>query len=160
MRDAIGGVFTIQIILFFLIIINSYLAFSVNYTKAFRIKNNIVAIIEQQEGFTTQDDVLSGELSAAARIEQIMINTGYNVPDNYITDGNCGAGYTGITNNAGGFCLQVHKNPDGSGYYGVKTYVNINIPIINNILPLSNIFAIKGETKTIYSDKIVDLETD
>jgi len=46
MRDAIGGTFSIQIILFFLIIINSYLAFSVNYTKAFRIKNNIIAIIE------------------------------------------------------------------------------------------------------------------
>lgn len=152
MRDAIGQTFTIQIILFFLVVINCYLAFSVNYTKAFRIKNNIVAIIEQQEGFTQ-----TGENNAAARIEAIMLNTGYNVDASVLN--NCGQGYTAIENNAGGFCLSVHKNPDGSGYYGVKTYVNINIPIINNILPLSNIFAIKGETKTIYSDKVVELDS-
>lgn len=156
MRDAIGGVFTIQIILFFLVIINAYLAFSVNYTKAFRIKNNIVAILEQQEGFTTD-----GTDSAAGQIEKIMTDTGYNVEKGVID--RCGSkddGYVSVYNNAGGYCLKLNKNTDGTGYYSVKTYISINIPILNNLLPVfSDVFAIKGETKTIYSDKLNDLDS-
>ena len=52
MRDAISGALTLQIILIFMIIINCYLAFSVNYTKAFRVKNEILSIIEKNEGLT------------------------------------------------------------------------------------------------------------
>ncbi len=156
MRDAIGGAMTIQIILFFLVVINAYLAFSVNYTKAFRIKNNIVAILEQQEGFTT-----GGPEAADARIEKIMLDTGYSVGKDVIDK--CGTTdneYVAIHNKAGGFCLKLTKNSsDGSGYYSVKTYININVPILNNILPVfSEVFSIKGETKTIYSDKLTELK--
>lgn len=52
MRDAISGAMTLQIIVIFMIIINCYLAFSVNYTKAFRVKNEIRSIIEKNEGLT------------------------------------------------------------------------------------------------------------
>ena len=46
MRDAIGQVFTLQIILAFVLLINGYMAYSVNYTRAFRVKNQIVTFID------------------------------------------------------------------------------------------------------------------
>jgi len=150
MKDAIGGVFSIQIILIFLVLINAYLAFSVNYTKAFRIKNNIVSILEQQEGFTRD---------AAGQIEKIMMDTGYNIND---INKRCGNdGYVAITNNAGGYCLRLNMNSDGTGgYYSIKTYISIDIPILNNLFSrFSNAFAIKGETKTIYSNKLEELRS-
>ena len=55
MRDAIGQVFTLQIILAFVLLINGYMAYSVNYTRAFRVKNQIVNIIEQYEGPTKDE---------------------------------------------------------------------------------------------------------
>lgn len=157
MRDAIGGTFSLQIILFFLVVINAYLAFSVNYTKAFRIKNNIIAIIEQQEGYTTSS-ALGDTDSAQTRIFNLMKSANYTIDRNSLR---CNEGYTQIydTMQNTGFCLQLHKNADGSGYYSVITQVNIDIPIVNNILPLSGIFSIKGETKSIYSNKLNDLET-
>lgn len=157
MRDAIGGTFSLQIILFFLVVINAYLAFSVNYTKAFRIKNNIIAIIEQQEGYTTSS-ALGDTDSAQTRIFNLMKRANYTIDRNSLR---CNEGYTQIydTMQNTGFCLQLHKNADGSGYYSVITQVNIDIPIVNNILPLSGIFSIKGETKSIYSNKLNDLET-
>lgn len=157
MRDAIGGTFSLQIILFFLVVINAYLAFSVNYTKAFRIKNNIIAIIEQQEGYTTSS-ALGDTDSAQTRIFNLMKSANYTIDRNSLR---CNEGYTQIydTMQNAGFCLQLHKNADGSGYYSVITQVNIDIPIVNNILPLSGIFSIKGETKSIYSNKLNDLET-
>ena len=50
MRDAIGQVFALQVILGFVLLINGYMAYSVNYTRAFRVKNQIINIIEQYEG--------------------------------------------------------------------------------------------------------------
>ena len=54
MRDAIGQVFALQVILAFVLLINGYMAYSVNYTRAFRVKNQIVNIIEQYEGPTDE----------------------------------------------------------------------------------------------------------
>ena len=34
--------------------INGYLAYSVNYTRAFRVKNGIINILEQYEGHTEE----------------------------------------------------------------------------------------------------------
>ena len=42
MRDALGGIVNITIIVVFLVIVSGYLAFNVNYTKAFRVKNKII----------------------------------------------------------------------------------------------------------------------
>ena len=42
MRDALGGTVVLVIIVVFIVIVSGYMAFNVNYTKAFRIKNKIV----------------------------------------------------------------------------------------------------------------------
>jgi len=51
-KEAMGGVFTMQAILVFLVLATGLLAFSVSYTKSFRVKNEIRRIIEQYEGLT------------------------------------------------------------------------------------------------------------
>ena len=50
MRDAFGGLMNMVIIIVFLVLVSGYLAFNVNYTKAFRVKNKIITTIEQYEG--------------------------------------------------------------------------------------------------------------
>ena len=42
MRDAFGGIANMVVIIVFLVIVSGYLAFNVNYTKAFRVKNKII----------------------------------------------------------------------------------------------------------------------
>ena len=155
MRDAIGGVLIIEIIIFFLLVVNSYLAFSVNYTKAFRVKNRIISIIENYEGLTP---------ASKTAIENMMITNHYSIDKAYIN--NCrtvsGNQYMGVTNSKGGFCYyETRTSNSGSGLasetyrgavYSVVVFVNIDLPVLNKIFPyFSNIFAIKGETKTIYS---------
>lgn len=155
MKEAIGGAMTINIILIFMLIVNAYLAFSVNYTKAFRIKNNIVSIIEKNEGLTDQ---------AQKQIYTTMVENGYNVAKDYVT--RCGSngldGYRAMYNDAGGYCVKVTvvDNTGGTNmnntyvgaYYSVVSFINIDIPVLNKIFPVfANVFSIKGETKTIYS---------
>ena len=50
MRDAFGGVANLVIIVVFLVLVSGYLAFNVNYTKAFRVKNKIISTYEQYNG--------------------------------------------------------------------------------------------------------------
>lgn len=157
MRDAIGGAMTLQIIVVFMIIINCYLAFSVNYTKAFRVKNEIRSIIEKNEGLTC---------SAVTQINDLMLKTNYGVKHG---DRNCPEGYTAADLDNGLFCYKYNKvditgtsNSNSiykGAYYTVLTFVDIDIPIFNRIFPeiavLNETFASKGETALIYSSGAV-----
>ena len=42
MNDGIGGATVLALIVFFVVIFSSYMAFNVNYTKAFRVKNKVI----------------------------------------------------------------------------------------------------------------------
>ena len=152
MRDAISGAMALQIILIFLIIINCYLAFSVNYTKAFRVKNEIRSIVEKNDGLTCD---------ALDQIQDLMIKTKYAMNpefENWCTNN----GYSVARTSAGSFCYKFNKvdvsgtsnenNTYKGAYYTIATFVNMDIPLVNNFLPFAgNLFLVKGETALIYS---------
>ncbi len=156
MRDAISGAMTLQIIVIFMIIINCYLAFSVNYTKAFRVKNEIRSIIEKNEGLTC---------SALTQINDLMLKTNYGMNSEF--EEWCESNdYTVADAGAGKFCYKYQKvdvtgNSNESStykgaYYTVATFVNVDIPLVNNLLPFAgNLFLVKGETALIYSSGAV-----
>ena len=156
MRDAISGAMTLQIIVIFLIIINCYLAFSVNYTKAFRVKNEIRSIVEKNEGLTCD---------ALEQINELMLSTNYAMNEEF--ENWCrNNGYTVANVDAGSFCYKYNK-VDVSGtsnenskykgaYYTIATFVNVDLPLVNNLLPFAgNLFLVKGETALIYSSGAV-----
>ncbi len=154
MRDAFGGIFSIQMIVVFMIVVNCFLAFSVNYTKAFRAKNEIRSIIEKNEGLTC---------NALVQINEFLSKNNYNIGgfsdwcsayDKYDVAVN--------GNNTPLFCYKVNSvditgsnssNTKYKGaYYTIITFVNIDIPIFNRIFPnIGDVFKVKGETALIYS---------
>lgn len=160
MKEAIGGAMTIQIIIIFLLIINSYLAFTVNYTKAFRVKNEIISIIEKNEGFTGNggETYCSTGDNACNQISAYLNQVGYNT-----IEFNCNPGNdTGYEKKPGGYCIKaILEGTNGSSnpntqyvgsHYSVKTFVKINFPVLDKLLPVfSQVFTVRGETKTIYS---------
>ena len=151
MRDAIGQVFALQVILAFVLLINGYMAYSVNYTRAFRVKNQIVNIIEQYEGPTDE---------AMAKIGSYVDGMTYRVPQTLINSfrnryaSNNGDGEVSCQD---GWCYIAHdvRTTGGDGemngtYYSVVTFVNIDIPVINNLIGLGDFLSVSGETRTIY----------
>ena len=62
MRDAFGGTFMIQLLLIFLAIYVAFVAVALNFAKAFRVKNQIIDIIEQNEGIDYTDTSDNGTL--------------------------------------------------------------------------------------------------
>ena len=157
MKDALGGALTIQMIVIFMIIVNMFLAFSVNYTKAFRAKNEIRSIIEKNEGLGC---------NALHQIEDFLTKNHYRIGDPY--EKWCSKNGYKIANgknNTPLFCYKIQKvdltgaannNKAYKGaYYTVATFVNIDIPIFNKIFTgIGNVFMVRGETALIYSSGI------
>ena len=152
MRDAIGQVFALQVILAFVLLINGYMAYSVNYTRAFRVKNQIVNIIEQYEGLPNDE--------AMAKIGSYVDGMTYRVPQTLINNfrnryaSNSDDGEVSCQD---GWCYIAHdvRTTGGDGemngtYYSVVTFVNIDIPVINNLIGLGDFLSVSGETRTIY----------
>lgn len=137
MRDAFGGAFSIKLMIIFLMLYTFFICVALNYARAFRVKNRIINIIEQQEGLTTQ---------ASAEIGIYLNDRGYSIVCSEVEDVIC-RGCTCVTdlsNRAQGYSYRV--NTSGSKtYYTVETYLHFKIPIIGVDFPI----AVRGETRVI-----------
>lgn len=147
MRDAIGGLVNLIIIVVFMVIVSGYLAFNVNYTKAFRVKNKIISTFEEYEG-----NCFNNESDCIHEITDYMREIGYNMnntPDKEEEGYTCPQGW--------GFCyLAVDSNADVADvseydrcYYKIATQITIDLPIINRVMRGLNVFQVTGDTKVI-----------
>ena len=139
MRDAFGGVFMMRLMLVFIVVFVGFGAISLNYAKAFRIKNKVIDLIEQQQ-IKNVTDILTSTKNYTKSLDKIIDNANYTIEcDNsgskQITikedDGIIGVCYRGITitiNNS-------HKDSDNI-YYNVITYGGWNLNFLNMILAL------------------------
>lgn len=84
MRQSIGATWILQLVIVFMLIFVGFLALSINYTKAFRIKNEVLSIIEKYEGIS------SGEKGSIAIINNYLRH------NNYQTMGTCESGSYGV----------------------------------------------------------------
>lgn len=146
MRDAIGGTVSLFIISVFIVLALGYLAFNVNYTKAFRMKDKIISVYEKNEG--CRDYTKCQE-----EINDYAKNIGY-LPDNIQCDDN----FASKSGNGGDlFCVKgkLVNKPSGGVFdqkpkcsYRIVTKINISIPIIDSLLNI-DVFKVKGDTKAI-----------
>ena len=56
MRQAIGSTWILQLVIVFILIFVAFLALSINYTKAYKIKNELLSIIEKYEGVNSGEN--------------------------------------------------------------------------------------------------------
>lgn len=147
MNEAMGNAFITGIVITFIIIFMIFFATSTSYTKAFKVKNKIVEIIEKY------DDILSVSPtnSAGALIESVEseINTllseiGYRISPNpnNCPDRNGQSAVIKSTTANYEYCIYEYNTPKGK-YYGVTAYMYYQIPVIGTELR----FPVYGETK-------------
>lgn len=132
MRDAFGGAFSIKLMLIFLILYVSFICVAINYARAFRVKNRIINIIEQNEGYDSNNSSVTGQINS------YLASTGYHVDYGSVNSVSSCSQLEGH-----GYCVvQMSSNPK---YYKVETYMTFKLPIINVDFPI----AIRGETRRI-----------
>lgn len=144
MSNAFGGVVNLTFIVVFLVVVSGFLAFSVSYNKAFRVKNKIISIIETKEGIDHDDG------SAREEIKNYMSSIGFSYKKDWSAEG-----YDTCRD---GFCyskVPVSDAVPAEGikakvYYKVSTAVNIDLPVLGYYVPQMKLFQVSGTTSTFY----------
>ena len=150
MKDAIGSVFNLTLLFVFILLVSGFALFSVNYYKAFTVKNEIISNLEAYRGNVNnrnfKDKVTtiikrSGYHIGESRMNNLTIKYSAVYGDMTTNEWHCDIGGTA----GGGWCYK----PVSGNKIEVKTFVNTDIPIINRILSGVKLFEVSGETKTI-----------
>lgn len=150
MRDAMGGSVALVIIVVFIVIALGYMAFNVNYTKAFRMKNKIISVYEKYEGKCEEN--CEKEIKDYADTIGYSMGDGLTCADDYeLSKYNLYCSKK-ISVNYGDESKDIIHDLKPKVYYRIITKINIEIPIINNMLDLK-FFYITGDTKSFYVKK-------
>ena len=148
MRDAIGSTIIVTMIIAFIIIVSSYLAYNVNYTKAFRMKNKIISIYEDYKGncsASCEDEIYNYARSIGYKPATL------NCSGNYVLkpSGNplyCAKEVKVNTLNTSGNPHKVVPDKEGTKYYKIVTRINIQIPLFDNIFDFGFMY-VTGDTE-------------
>ena len=149
MKSAIGGSMLFYLVLFFTITIILLFASILSYSKAYRVKNRIINILE-----TVDMTSISAKAEALMKIDDDLRQIGYK---NTIGEFNCGATcvdpfkdvYDDPTykyKKSFKYCVCQKSSENNHGiYYEVTTYNQFEFPIIGSVFSSK----VKGETKIV-----------
>lgn len=161
MKEPVGGFSLFNIVIVFVLLFAGYVSLSINYSKAYNVKNEIINIIKNQGGICTSESSSKNNNCYNFK-EQI---TDYFQEASYRSSGDCpksenedypwiGYSRTGELIEDGknaAFCvhpISVSANSElpNAVYYQVKVFYQLDLPIINKLFD----FTITGETSRIY----------
>lgn len=158
MKEAIGGTWLFNIVIFFVVLFTGYLCLSINHTKAFNVKDDIVKIIERNNGFdsltnvsTNNDKEIINNIVASLQ-EFGYRNTSKCPNDNptYTYQGFDREGNKVNSGNNAAFCIREiearSSEFDKAVYYQVVVFYQLDLPVFNNLFA----FTIKGDTRIVY----------
>lgn len=159
MRESLGGSMLLNLVIIFAGLVIVFFISILSYSKAYRVKNRIVEIIEKYDTYVE----LSGSSNANLVTEEInpdLKNAGYDASDptrctnirkRLIDNSNGKYNAKDLSNNKNiygyNYCVfEVTNSVNKTGkHYVVVTFIRFEIPIIGDVLT----FPVYGETKIL-----------
>lgn len=148
MKQSIAGTWLFGIVLVFMTIFIAYVAISINYNHAFKIKSDMVQILEQYQGINSKSlEKLEKKMQANSYsakgtcqndpkyIGVLGVNGQTVTVKNQISES-----LTGKYN----YCVYLEK-VDKKYYYTVEVFLKFNLPVLGDLFD----FRIIGETNPI-----------
>lgn len=145
MHSAMGNAFITGIVITFITIFMLFFATSTSYTKAFKVKNKIVEILEKYDDILDVSPTNSnGSLSQDVEneINTVLGSIGYRIGSNTCPQRNGVNAVAKSTTTTYEYCIYKYSTSRGT-YYGVTAYMYYQIPLIGTELR----FPVYGETK-------------
>jgi len=147
MSDALGGLVNIALVAFFALIIVGYMAFNINYSKAYRAKTYIVNAFETYGSECTNENGTCHDV-----IVEYMKTIGYASTDisrDKAKEIACGdKSNCDLRCSSAGYCWVKFGDNDSNGtnYYKIVTKITIEVPVIQNVTGMINVFYVSGST--------------
>ncbi len=143
MKESIGGTWLFGIVILFILLFTAIMCFTINQSKAFAVKSDIIDYIEHDGGLAINGDKVD------AGIVEIIKSAGY------FTAGSCEEGYSGF--NRQGMkssvnpviCIrEIAANSETQGcYYEIVVFYRLDLPVIESAFN----FKVKGKTRELYN---------
>ena len=145
MRDAFGGVFMFNLFIIFIFIYVAFAAVSLNYAKAFRLKNSLINFVEENEIIDLSHKNFDKHLD---ELDEILDNANYNKTCDSINETET---VTNIDGRAAKYCyrgilierVSTAKEEKIAGTnsklieYKITTYADWNLGVLNKLLALN-----------------------
>lgn len=161
MKESVSGFSLFTIVIVFIVLFTGYISLSINHSKAYNVKNELINIIRNQGGVCTSDTPSSTDncYNFAEQVSDYFKEAGYR---SFASDcnnrGESGwIGYTrdGMVANSNdriAFCVKgipANGNSElpNALYYKVKVFWQLDLPIFSGIFN----FAVTGETARVYA---------
>lgn len=166
MKESIGATYIFAICMTFIVLFTGYLAISVNYSKAFRIKSEIVTEIEENKGYNGIEEKVKTYLTSQGYSAYGDCPNTIKVTDADKISGPIDTGWSRVSclndaapNDKCNACIykitveyEKNKGIDDicakKEYYKVLTFFKFDIPIVNSLLT----FQVSGDSKYIIGD--------
>jgi len=159
MKESLSNALILNLIIIFLFLFVILFAGSTAYTKAFKVKNRIISIIEKRENTILTKGFNAGNNSVLSEIELALSDAGYRVEMNMSQKckdsmrrrfKNINYNYSVVDTGLStyNYCIAEFYDPSSvmqGRYYAVITYMYFEIPLIGQTLE----FPVYGETKTL-----------
>lgn len=121
MQDAFGGTFMLKLFMVFFVIYVAFIGVALNFAKIYRIKNNVINILERYE-YNGKD--AGGEDGIHSKLETYLKNVPYENPNIKLSN-RCDENFTKL-----GICV-VKKGEEDKPYYKVTVYYVVNLPVLD-----------------------------
>lgn len=151
MRDAIGSTYSLALVFASILIISSFMAYVINYNRAFQVKNKLLVAFKAYENdvskIDSNDDSLHKDDTIKAKISTYADKIGYSASVQYMRK--LQSEYSDYTCEEDGWCWKEYKET-GNGktkkYVKVVTFVSIDIPVISNVFSSLSLFRVTGSS--------------
>lgn len=148
MRESIGGGLLFYIVIFFSITIILFFVGIISYSKAYRVKNRIVEIIEKYDKYDDVDTQITQSLKDAGYSLGSMSSL-CNRKDvkEHLKKINNGKEAYNMNKTIYNYCVYKIDNRSykDSYYYVVVTFVHFDVPLVGNVINIP----VYGETKVL-----------
>lgn len=149
MKNSISGLWLFSIVIVFMMILIAFVAISINYSNAYKLKTVLVTKIEQYDGWNSL---------SKKEVDEILYSSGYR------KTGGCkkpedGSKVIGVLNGnvtvnpktPQNYCVYRTKRSEREGseakyYYHLTVFFGFNLPVLGDIYT----FSVSGETGEIY----------
>ena len=166
MRDSITGAWLYSIVLVFMVFMIGFVAISINYNKMYKVKTNILNMIEEYQGVnSTSINAIEEYLASTSTGKKKRCDSVKSIKGTR-SDHSDGKNFVGInedeyaygeitssyTTNPFRVCItKTHVAKSGNqkyddNYYTVYMFFNITLPVFGDIYNMP----VVGETNTIY----------
>ena len=150
MREAVGSYFLTTIFIVFIVLFTGYMCLSINMNKAYKVKNEIINIIQKNNGL---------DENTLIQIQDFMTKVGYRTTGTCDSNNDLAFGISGTSANSNKpvFCAKevvteysadAHTSTQfpKASYYQVKVFFSIDLPVVRQLFT----FGLKGSTKKLF----------